>query len=71
MTGDYPIGTKYTGRNGRGFRVCTVIDVHHTYSKLTGELVKTRYVATHDFCGQAVTDYDVVQPTIARNLISE
>jgi hypothetical protein len=63
------IGTKFmTG--GKFPTECTVIDIHKTYNK-QNELVKTRYVATHIFLGQIVTNYDIVQPTIARGLIGE
>jgi len=64
---EYPIGTKFKTR-GKNPLVCTVIDVWKTYNK-AGELVQTRYVATHDFLGMPVTDRDVVAVTIARGLI--
>ena len=66
---DYPIETKFKTQ-GKFPVECTVIDIHKTYNK-QNELVKTRYVATHKFLGQTVTDYDVVQPTIGRGLIGE
>lgn len=66
---EYPIGTRYMSR-GKHPRECTIVDVHKTYNN-AGELVKTRYVSTHLFLGQVVTDYDVVQPTIAMGLITE
>jgi hypothetical protein len=44
---------------------CEVVDVHKTYNS-KGELISIHYVATHEFCGQIVTDYRVVDPTIAR-----
>lgn len=63
------IGTKFmTG--GKFPKKCTVIDIYKTYNS-KNELVKTRYVAIHEFLGQTVTDYDVVQPTIGRGLIGE
>lgn len=49
--------------------VCTVTDYLVTRN-LAGEIVKVRYVATHELCGQAVTDSDVVETTIARGLLS-
>lgn len=49
---------------------CTVTDIWRTYD-LAGNLVKTRYVSTHLFCGQTVTDHDVVETTIARGLVKE
>lgn len=59
----FQIGQKYSpiGKN----YVCTVVDIHKTFNS-KGELVKTRYVSEHDFCGQVVKDYDVVDATIAR-----
>ena len=63
---EYPIGTKYKTR-GKAPRLCEVVDILKTYN-LAGELVKTRYVAVHDFMGQKVTDYDVVKTTISMGL---
>ena len=59
---DIEIGTKYSTR-GKAPRECEVVDIWKTYNS-KGELVKTRYVATHKFMGQVVTDYDVVKTTI-------
>ncbi len=66
---DYRIGTKFKTR-GKVPRLCTVTDILKTYNS-RGELVETRYVATHEFMGQAITDRDVVNVTIARGLVSE
>lgn len=70
----YQIGVKFKLRNGRGrkeySREYTVTDIYRTYNS-DGLMVKLRYVATHDFCGQKVTDYDVIETTIARNLNEE
>ena len=66
MLTEYEIGTQYIPQ-GRNKTLCTVIDILKTYNG-KGELVRTRYVATHEFCGQLVSDYDVVAPTIARGL---
>jgi len=64
------IGTKFIKQRGKvkNDRIETVTDILKTYN-LVGELVKTRYVATHDFCGQTVTDSDVLGVTIQRGLI--
>lgn len=62
------IGTKYKTR-GKHPKICTVVDVLKTYNG-AGELVKLRYVSEHDFCGQMVTDSDVVIVTIQRGLIA-
>lgn len=63
----YEIGTKFIpiGRDGRE---CTVVDILKTFNN-AGELVRIRYVATHQFCGQTITDSDVVAATIARGLV--
>lgn len=63
---EYAIGTKFiTG--GKAKRACTVTDILKTYNS-AGELVGTRYVATHEFMGQIVTDRDVCSVTIAKGL---
>ncbi len=63
---DYPIGTQFMSR-GKHAKLCTVVDVLKTYNS-AGELVRTRYVTEHDFCGQKVRDNDVCAVTIARQL---
>lgn len=63
----YAIGTKFKTRHKHP-RLCTVIDIHTTYN-VAGQLVKVRYVATYEFCGQTITDSDVVAATIAMGLI--
>lgn len=63
----YPIGTKYLG-GGKRKDECTVVDILKTYNN-AGESVRVRYVATHQFMGQAITDYDVCAVTIARGLL--
>jgi hypothetical protein len=64
MEPKYAIGTQFKTR-GKAPRTCTVVDIYRTYNS-NGELVKVRYVATHEFMGQTVTDYDVVETTIVR-----
>lgn len=64
---DYPIGTKFKTR-GKNPLICEVTDVWKTYNQ-AGELVQTRYVATHEFLGQKVTEHDIVAVTVARGLI--
>jgi hypothetical protein len=51
-----PMGKKYT---------CTVVDYLITRNS-KNEIYQIRYVCTHPFCGQIVTDYDVPETTIAR-----
>ena len=60
---DIKVGTQFIRRGTNRKDVETVVDIHKTYN-LAGELVKERYVATHEFMGQTVTDRDVVAPTI-------
>lgn len=65
------IGTKFIKQRGKHTnkeRVETVTDILKTYNS-AGELVKTRYVAEHDFLGQKVTDRDVCLITIVKGLI--
>lgn len=64
----FPIGTQYKTR-GKSPKVCTVIDIWKTYNS-KGELVKIRYVSTHKFCGQTVTDNDVGETTKAMGVIT-
>lgn len=60
----YPIGTKYTLKRPKYSRKCTVVDHYKTYN-LAGELVKERYVCSHELLGQTVIEHDVVETTIA------
>lgn len=63
----FKIGTLFKTR-GKHPRVCIVTDIHTTRDS-RGEIVKIRYVATHEFAGQTVTNSDVVDTTIAMGLI--
>ena len=65
---DITIGMQYIPRSDKQKRIHTVIDCYKTYNS-NNELVKTTYVSEHEFCGQMVKAYDVVQPTIAMGLI--
>lgn len=50
----YPVGTKFTPRGGKETRPEeTVEDILRTYNA-KDELVKVRYLCTHEFCGQRV-----------------
>jgi hypothetical protein len=59
----FPIGTTYKTR-GKHSRLCTVTDILRTYNA-AGDLVRIRYVTTHEFAGQIVTDSDVTDTTVA------
>lgn len=67
MKARFKIGTKFNS-SGKNQKECTVIDILTTTNSI-GIVVKIRYVAEHDFIGQTVTDYDVVDTTIARGFI--
>ena len=62
----FKIGTKFKTR-GKHPRLCTVIDQLTTYNS-TGDIVKIRYVATHSFMGQILTNYDVVEAAISMGI---
>jgi len=64
---EYKIGTQFKTR-GKHPKLCTVVDVLKTYNS-EEKHVSTRYVATHDFAGQVMTDRDVIATTIARGLV--
>lgn len=59
----FAIGQQFWTR-GKHPRLCTVTDILKTYNA-AGELDRIRYVATHDFMGQTLTDRDVVEFTIS------
>ena len=65
----FKIGTQFKTR-GKHPRLCTVIDILKTYNSLN-ELIKIRYVATHEFLNQTITDDDVFETTIKLGLIKE
>lgn len=59
----FAIGTRFRTR-GRVPRDCTVTDIWRTYNA-AGALVRVRYVATHEFMSQTITDHDLPEATIA------
>lgn len=59
----YNIGQQFKS-HGKQPRLYTVTDILKTYNS-AGEMVRLRYVATFELCGQIVTDCDVVETTIA------
>lgn len=67
MTNEFAIGTQFKTR-GKAPKLCTVVDILKTYNS-KNELVQVRYVATHQFMGQTVTDRDVPATTIAMGLV--
>lgn len=66
----FPIGTQYLSRRGKRQDLCTVVEQLTTMNS-KGEIVATRYITAHQFCGQMVTESDVVDTTIARGLLPE
>jgi hypothetical protein len=68
MTPRFTIGQQFYTR-GKNQRLCTIEDILSTYNA-NGELVRIRYVATYEFVGQLVRDYDVPDSTVAMGLIS-
>lgn len=62
----YQIGQVFWSR-GKAPRRCTVTDILTTRNA-AGQIVSIRYVATHELCGQIVTDSNVVETTIAMAL---
>lgn len=66
----YTIGTQFIKQGRKDKSVWTVTDILTTRDS-KNDVVKIRYQASHLFCGQNVTDYDVVDTTIARGLMKK
>ncbi len=66
----FPIGTKFIRYSRAEKQVETVVDIYTTRNN-AGDVVKVRYVATHEFLDQEVADYDIPEVTIARSEIVE
>ncbi len=62
----YEIGTEFLS-GGKSPRLCTVSDIWTTTDHL-GNIVHVRYVATHEFMGQTVTERDICAVTIAKGI---
>lgn len=62
----FSIGTKFIRYSRAEKQVETIVDIYTTHNN-AGEVVKVRYVATHEFMGQEVADYDIPEATIARS----
>jgi len=63
----FPVGTKFNTRS-MSPRLCTVVDFHVT-TNLAGEVVRARYVSTHEFMGQLITTIDITDTAVARGLV--
>ncbi len=66
----YPVGTKYArvGKPQDTGNPWTVTDFHVTRN-LAGDIVTVRYVAEKPLLGRMITDWDVLETTIARGLV--
>ena len=62
----YTIGTQYLS-HGKHPVLCIISDILTTFNS-RGELVSTRYEATHQFLGQTVRETNIVAPTIAKGV---
>ncbi len=60
------IGTTFLSR-GKYPKTCKVIDIYKTYN-VSGNLIKTSYVATHELAGQIITETDISAATIIRGM---
>jgi hypothetical protein len=63
----FKIGQQFKTR-GKFPKICTIRDIWKTYDS-KGELVRLRYVATHELIGQLVWDRDVCETTVAMGLV--
>ncbi len=63
----FTVGTQYKTR-GKHPHICTIIDIHKTYN-IAGELVKLRYVSTHELLRQTIVDSDVCETTVAMGVM--
>lgn len=59
----YEIGFQFIGKRDKHKRVQTIIDIHTTRD-INGDLVKIVYVTEHDFSGQMVRNYEVLESEI-------
>lgn len=55
---------------GKHPRTCKVVDVWTTRNS-KGDVVRVRFVATHEFAGQIVTDCDVPRTTVQMGLLPD
>lgn len=62
----FEVGTQYLSA-GKHPVLCTVVN-YITCTNLAGNIVKTYYETSHDFCGQRVVETNVCETTIARGV---
>lgn len=65
----FKIGSQFWSR-GKVSHLCTITDILRTTNS-AGELVKLRYVATHEFMGHLLEDNDVCETTIAISITNQ
>jgi len=65
---NFKIGTKFIRRNSKRQDIETITDIYTT-KNIKGKIVKITYVASHNFMGTIIHDYDILAPTIARSKI--
>lgn len=68
MVHKFKIGQRFIPVGRKDSSVWTVTDLLTTRNS-EGKIMSIRYVATHEFLGKMVSDYDVLETTIARGLI--
>lgn len=66
---DIKIGLKFIRPQYKAKNIETITDILKTYN-VAGELVKTRYVATHEVLGQEVKDEMVIVSIQRANLVN-
>jgi len=65
----FPIGTQFISRSNMKIkRVETVSGYIDEIDRESGEFLKRRYVATHEFMGQAMKNTDLCETTVARGI---
>ena len=64
---DIKIGLKFIPNTGKrkDKKIHTIEDIYNTYNS-KNELIKTRYVVSHDYIGQKLTNYDTCIVTIQK-----
>ena len=60
------IGDKFIRSTGKGRKEIETVEDIYTTKNHKGEIVKVEYVASHDFMGQKVFDYEIPAATIQR-----
>ena len=64
----FTIGTQYVDPRAKHPKLCTIVDILTTRNS-KDEVVKIEYVATHEAIpGSTVTDYHVLDITVAKGL---